>query len=172
VPNQEKVAIVNNLKEMLADMSTVILTDHSGLSVKGISTLRARLREADSRFHVVKNTLFKLAVAGTQVEAAVADLEGPTSIVITKGDPVAAAKALAGFIREFKIPALKGGVVEGRVVTDSEIRALSTIPSRPELLAQLVGGLQSPIAGLVGALQSTVANLVLTLQAVAQKQAA
>jgi large subunit ribosomal protein L10 len=172
VPNQQKVAIVNGLKEMLAEMSTVILTDHSGLGVKDIFALRARLREPDARFHVVKNTLFKLAAAGTQVEAAVADLEGPTSVVITKSDPVAVAKALAGFIREFKILALKGGMVEGRVVTAAEVQSLSTIPSRPELLAHLVGGLQSPIAGLVRTLQSTVANLVMTLQAVAQKQAA
>jgi large subunit ribosomal protein L10 len=172
VPNQEKVEIVSGLKELLADATTVILTDHSGMTVKQFSTLRSRLRDADTQFRVVKNTLVKLATEGTPVNELVADLEGPTSMAITQGDPVAAAKIIAQFMKESKLLKLKGGLVEGRIVSDKQVQALSTIPPKQQLLAMVVGGLQAPIAGLVGTLQSTLGQLVMTLQAVADKQAA
>jgi large subunit ribosomal protein L10 len=172
VPNQEKIEIVSGLKELLSDATTVILTDHSGMSVKQFSTLRTRLREADATFHVVKNTLVKLATEGTPVQDLVSDLEGPTSMAVTTGDPVATAKIIAQFMKEAKILQLKGGFVEGRIVTQKEVQSLSTIPPKAQLLAMVVGGLQAPIAGLVGTLQGTLAQLVMTLQAVADKQAA
>jgi large subunit ribosomal protein L10 len=172
VPNQHKVELVQGLKDTLAGASTVILTNPTGLSVKNMSVLRSRLKEADAQFKVVKNTLFKLAADGTPVADLVADLEGPTAAAVTQGDPVAAAKALAGFIKEFKLLSFKGGFVEGRVISAAQVQELSTIPPRQQLLAMVVGGLQSPIAGLVGTLQSTLASLVMTLQAVADKQAA
>ncbi|MDO8589456.1 MAG: 50S ribosomal protein L10 [Armatimonadota bacterium] len=168
MPNQEKVEIVNSLKELLSDASTVILADHTGMSVKQFSTLRSRLRENDTQFRVVKNTLLKLAAENEAVKEIVADLEGPTSIAVTRGDPVATAKVLATFMKESKLLILKGGVVEGRPVSAEQAAALATIPPRPVLLAQVVGGLQAPIAGLVGTLQSTLAGLVMTLQAVAE----
>jgi large subunit ribosomal protein L10 len=172
VPNQEKVEIVSGMKEMLADATTVILTDHSGMSVKQFSTLRNRLREADAKFHVVKNTLVKLATEGTPVHDLVANLEGPTSMAVTHEDPVAVAKIIAQFMKESKLLGLKGGFVEGRIVSAKDVQVLSTIPPRQQLLAMVVGGLQSPIVGLVGTLQGTMAQLVMTLQAVADKQAA
>ena len=172
MPNQQKVQIVSDLKEALADAPTVILTDPTGLNVKNISLLRSRLREADTRFRVVKNTLFKLAAEDTPVKDVVAGLEGPTAIAVTHGDPVAAAKVLAAFHREFKLLTLKGGLVEGRAVSADDVQSLATIPSRPELIGQVVGGLQAPISGLVGTLQSTLGSLVMTLQAVADKRAA
>jgi large subunit ribosomal protein L10 len=172
VPNQQKVDIVSGLKEMLDGASTVILTDHSGMSVKQFNTLRSRLREADAQFHVVKNTLVKLAAEGTPVQELVPDLEGPTSMAVTKGDPVSVAKTIAQFSKESKLLHLKGGMVEGRMVSPADIQMLATIPPRQQLLAMVVGGLQSPIAGLVGTCQSTLASLVMTLKAVAEKQAA
>ncbi|MDO8684232.1 MAG: 50S ribosomal protein L10 [Armatimonadota bacterium] len=172
MPNQEKVEIVGSLKELLADATTVILADHSGLSVKQFSNLRSRLRESDSQFRVVKNTLLKLAAADTPVKELVENLEGPTSVAVTREDPVATAKALADFTKEFKLLSIKSGLVEGRIVSAEQVHALAKIPPKPILLAQVVGGLQAPIAGLVGTLQSTLASLVMTLQAVADKQAA
>lgn len=172
MPNQEKVEIVNGMKDLLAGATTVILTDHTGMSVKQFSTLRSRLREADAQFRVVKNTLVKLATQGTPVQDLVSNLEGPTSMAVTQEDPVAVAKIIAQFMKESKLLQLKGGFIEGRIVSIEDVRSLSTIPPKPQLLAMLVGGLQSPIAGLVGTLQSTLGSLVMTLQAVADKQAA
>lgn len=172
MPNQQKVEIVGKLKDMLTDVPTLILTDPTGLNVKSISTLRARLREVDSEFHVVKNTLVKLASEGMPVQEVVADLEGPTAIALTRSDPVAMAKAITGFAREFKLLSIKGGLIEGRAATPQQVQGLATIPPRPQLVAMVVGGLQSPISGLVGTLQSTIASLAMTVQAIAEQKAA
>ena len=171
MPNQEKVEIVQSLRQLLEETPSVILADHSGLSVKAISVLRSRLKESNTQFKVVKNSLFELAAKGGPVEELVAGLEGPTALALTR-DPIGAAKALASFIREFKLLSFKGGMVEGRALSAQQAQSLSTLPPKEQLVAMVVGGLQAPISGLVGTLQSTLASLVMTLKAVAEKQAA
>jgi large subunit ribosomal protein L10 len=132
-----------------------------------------KLRESGAQFKVVKNTLFKLAAQGTAVEPLTGSLAGPTAVASTDGDPVAVAKALVDFARESKgLISIKAGAVDGAVLSADQINALSKVPPKQVLLAQVVGGLQSPITGLVGTLQSQIAGLVMTLQAVAGKQAA
>jgi len=120
----------------------------------------------------VKNTLFKRAAVGTPVEKLVEKLEGPTAVATTSDDPTAAAKALLAYIRETRSPLkIKGGIVDGQILDPNGVQALSTLPGKPQLLAMVVGGLQSPIYNLVGTLNGLIVQTVMTLQAVAEKKA-
>jgi len=170
-PRPEKVQAVAELRKLLS-ASTVILTDYQGLDVKGISGLRKKLREAGAGCRVVKNTLFKLAASDTAVAPLAEGLAGPTAIVYTDEDPVAAAKALEGFAKAVKAVKVKSGLVDGHVLNAAQLEELAKIPPKQQLYAMVVGGLQSPITGLVGTLQSMIAQLVMTLQGVADKKAA
>lgn len=170
-PKPEKIEEVAELQQIL-NAGTLILTDFQGLDVKGISALRKKLREAGSGYRVVKNTLLTRAAADSAVKPLTEGLMGPTALVYTDDDPVAAAKALQEFAKASKILKIKSGMVDGTVYGPEQIEALASIPPKQQLYAMVVGGLQSPITGLVGTLQSMMGQLVMTLQAVVEKQAA
>jgi large subunit ribosomal protein L10 len=145
-----------------------ILTDYRGLTVAEITELRKRLRETDAEYHVVKNTLFKRAIADE--ETLNLYLEGPTAIAFALTDPVAPTKVLLDFIREKRKAAVKVGWIDGRVFDEEQLTTLSKLPPREVLIAQVVGGIQAPITGLVGTLQGIISSFVYTLQAVADKR--
>lgn len=170
-PAAAKVEIVDDLKALVGQTSAAILTDYRGLSVADLTDLRKKLRAVDAEFRVVKNTLFKRAADG---QMPVADMEtflaGPTAIGFAKSDPVGAAKVLVDFVRDHKAISLKAGVMEGKVLDTAQVEALSKIPSREILISQMLGSLNSPIAGLVGTLNGILSNFVFTLQAIADKQ--
>jgi large subunit ribosomal protein L10 len=132
--------------------------------------LRRRLRESDASIRVVKNTLLKRAAEGLPAEPLVKDLEGPTALAYTMGDPIGTAKALTSFIREFKLLTIKGGLAEGRLLGPMDVSALANMPPRTVLIAQVVGGLQSPVSSFVSTLQQLYAGFVYTLQSVADKK--
>lgn len=166
-PRPEKVQEVADLRRILESSKATILADYRGINVKTMSVLRTRLREADASFRVVKNTLIKLAAQGLPAQRLVENLEGPTAIAYTGADPVNVAKAIAAFVKQYRLLAVKGGLAEGQVLGPEQVQALAAMAPRPVLLAQLVGGLQSPVASLVGTLQQLYGGLVLTLQGVA-----
>lgn len=170
-PRADKVAEVAELKDVLAS-GTVILTDYQGLDVKGVSAVRKKLREAGSGYRVVKNSLFELASVGLPAEKLTEGLVGPTAMVYTTEDPVAAAKALQEFSKGAHPVKVKSGVVDGHLMTADQIVALSKIPAKPVLYGMVVGGLLSPITGLVGTCQQLISGLVFTLQGVADQKAA
>jgi len=117
---------------------------------------------------VVKNTLARRALGDAQVEGGgglESHLAGPTGLVLAGADPAAAAKVLADFAREFEKPAIKVGLVDGRAVTPDQVKRLASLPTRVELLAQLGGALQAPMAGLVGALNGVLMNMAGALEA-------
>lgn len=170
-PRADKAAEVADLKEVLAS-GTIILTDYQGLGVKSISTMRKKLREAGSGYRIVKNSLFELAATGLDAEKLTEGLVGPTAIVYTNEDPVAAAKALQDFTKGAQAIKVKAGVVDGHLLSAAQISDLAKIPGKQQLYAMVVGGLQSPITGLVGTMQQMISQLVFTLQGVADKKAA
>lgn len=172
MPKEEKIKAVQELREKIEGSNSLLLTDYRGLTVSEITTLRRTLREKGADYKVVKNTLFKLA-AEKLADSGVCDLlAGPTAVAFVHNDPIASAKAIMDFTRDHKELEVKGGYVEGRLLTADQVQALSKIPPKQVLLAQLVGSIQSPIAGLVGTLQGLMSNLVYTLQAVADQKAA
>jgi len=171
----QKQEMVTALAARLRRSSTVYVTDFTGLDVAKITLLRRRLRQAGggggTDFVVVKNTLARRALADAQVQGLEAHLAGPTGLVLAGADPVAAAKVLADFAKEFEKPAIKVGLVDGKTVTPDLVRRLASLPTKHELLAQLGGALQAPMAGLLGALNGVLMNMVGALEALRTKRA-
>lgn len=172
MPRQDKLELVQELREDIEGASALILTDYRGLTVKEITALRRKLREAGADFRVVKNTLFRLA-AGELTERGLGQLlMGPTAVAFVHNEPIAPAKAIVGFAHEHKALSIKGGFIEGYLYSADQIQALSKVPPREVLLAQMIGSIQLPVSNLVGTLQSLISNLVYTIQAVSDKKAA
>jgi large subunit ribosomal protein L10 len=168
IPTAEKEQAIQELSDLIGRSKGAILTDYRGFTVSEITELRKRLREKGAVYHVVKNTLFKRALQDG--EGLNQYLEGPTAIAFALEDPVAPTKALLDFIKEKKKGEVKAGYIEGVVYTEPQVDALSKLPPRDVLIAQVVGAIQSPITSLVGTLDGIISNFVRTVQAVADKQ--
>jgi len=146
----EKDRLVAELKEKLNGAKALYYTDFTGLNVKRMTDLRRRLRRANVEYVVIKNTLALRAVNESGLVAT--RLKGQTGLVIAR-DAVAAAKVLADFAKENdQRPAVKGGLLDGRTLDEAQVKKLATMPSREQMLAELGGGLQAPMAAFVGAL--------------------
>ena len=168
---EEKVRVIEELAEKLRGGSAV-LVDYQGMDVAQSTQLRARSREAGVEFVVAKNTLTRRAAGEAGVEDLSEYLVGPTALAFSE-DPVASAKLMAEFADQVESFALKGGLLEGgRVLDEAEIVALSRLPGREQLLAQVVGGISSPLTGLVNVLNNTVQGLVVALNQIAEQKGA
>ncbi len=144
----QKEQIVAELSDKIKDAKALYYTDFTGLNVKRMTELRRRLRKAGVEYVVIKNTLALRAVNGTGLAAD--RLTGPTGVVIGM-DPVTAAKVLADFAREHEQkPQVKGGLLDGRRIDTDQVKQLATPPPREQMLADLAGGLQGPLAAFVG----------------------
>lgn len=161
----EKGAVVSGLKERLARASTIYVTDFTGLKVKNVTELRRRFRGLGVEYVVVKNTLAQRALKDVSVSGLDGVLGGPTGLVLAGADPIAAAKVLADFQKEFERPAVKAGLVDGRVVTAADVKRLATLPSREQLLSQIAGAFQAPLAGFVGVMSSLLYQMAGALEA-------
>jgi large subunit ribosomal protein L10 len=164
----QKQEMVTALAAQLERSPTVYLTDFTGLDVARITDLRRRLRAAGVEYVVVKNTLARRALTDAQRAGLEPHLAGPTALVLGGrggADPTSAAKVLADFAKEFEKPTVKVGLVDGKVVTPEQVKRLAALPTKRELLAQLGGALQAPMAGFAGALNGVLMNMVGALEA-------
>ena len=165
MPTQQKIAQVEEIKGWIEGSTIAISTDYTGMSVTAMTELRKALRESGVRYHIVKNTLAHLAAEASGKPAIKEIIEGPTGLAFGYEDPTEPAKALADFIRTSRLSLkIRGGVMEDRKLTDKEVNALATMPSRDQLIAQLLGQMQGPISGLVYVLNGPVAGLARVLQ--------
>ncbi|MCD6361628.1 MAG: 50S ribosomal protein L10 [Armatimonadetes bacterium] len=169
-PNEEKKQLVAQVRERLADTSSIYLMEFPGLTVAQISELRRRIIDAGGRMYVIKNRLFKRAIEGTEFEPLADVLIGPNAATFCGDDPIGPLKALAEFLDENEMPPVKAGLVEGRLLSDAELDRLSKIPGRDELIAMVVGGIGGPVTDFVFTINALVSDLVYTLQAVADKK--
>jgi large subunit ribosomal protein L10 len=172
VKREEKARVIQEIAEKLRGNSAV-LVDYQGMNVAQSTQLRARSREAGVEFVVAKNTLTRMAADEAGVEDLSEYLVGPTALAFSE-DPVASAKLMAEFAGQVESFTLKGGLLEGgRVLNEADVVALSRLPGREQLLAQVVGGISSPLTGLVTVLNNTIQGLVVALGQIAeQKQSA
>src|SRR5271168_2084356 len=171
VTRAKKVAAVEKLGGELQSASSVIVATYSKLTVTQDFELRKALRPTGAKYRVVKNTLAELASKGTKVEPVLKDLTGVTSIAYTSGDPVALAKALSKYAKDNPEFTFKAGVVEGRVVSINEIKALATMPSKEELYAKLLFLINAPAQRLVTVMNAVGRNLAVVVdQGVQQKK--
>ncbi len=168
----ERQETVETLTEQLRTSPNLYVTDFSGLNVLRMTEFRRRLRAAGVRYVVVKNTLAQRALAANSVTGLDDQLTGPTGLVLAGQDPVAAAKVLSDFAREFEKPTIKGGLVDGRTVTPVQVKRLAELPSREQLLGQLAGTLQAPLAQFAGAMNGMLYQMVGALEALRTQRSA
>ncbi len=154
---ESKKARVEELTELLKNSVSCVLVDYKGISVADDTKLRRELREANVNYFVEKNTMLKFAFHNIGMDCFDDVLNGTTAIAISNDDQTAPARILGKFAEESKSDfALKAGCVEGEFYNAEKVMALSKIPSRDVLLAQLVGSLQGPIQKLAALLQAVV----------------
>ncbi len=168
----QKAAAVEEVATQIQESEAVFAVDYRGISVPQAAELRIKLNEAGARFRVVKNTLTQLSADKAGAESLKELLQGPTAFTFVAaegGDVALAAKALAQFRRETDLLEFKGGVMSGEVITADQITALSRLPAREVLHAQLVAMVASPITGLVRGLNALIAGLAIQLQQIAEQ---
>jgi large subunit ribosomal protein L10 len=161
----ERQETVESLTEQLRSSPNLYLTDFTGLNVLRMTEFRRRLRATGVSYIVVKNTLAQRALAANSITGLDDHLAGPTGLVLAGKDPVAAAKVLSDFVREFEKPTIKIGLIDGRPVTSDQVKRLASLPSREVLLSQLAGAMQAPVAQLAGVLNGMLYQMVGALEA-------
>jgi large subunit ribosomal protein L10 len=166
----EKASIVSDLAEKLNRSPFVLVTDYQRMKVDQFGDLRNRLAPAGAEVRVVKNSFLKRAMIGSGLPDVADKLSGQTAIVMGQKDVAPVAKILKTFAAEFKVAALKIGVIDKSILSAQEIEALADLPSREVLLAQLLGLLMSPATKLVRLLNEPGASLARLLNAKAQKE--
>ena len=170
---EKKKSIVEDLHERFSKSKVLIVTDYKGLDVTTINALRRKLREADVEYKVVKNSLMVRAAEDTDIDLIKESFKGPNAIAISYDDPVAPAKVLTDFAKENQKLEIKLGVMNGKVMDQDAIKALSALPSKEALIGQLLSVINGVPTGLVRTLNAVPGGFVNVLQALKdQKEAA
>jgi large subunit ribosomal protein L10 len=168
----EKQTLIDNLHEEFGRSPHAILVDFRGLSVPAVTEFRRKVRQAGSRYRVVKNSLALRAVKNTPLEALGPKFDNTTGVAYTGADPVALAKVLMDFAKDNPSLVVKGGLVSGSTMLDAAgVKALSTMPSLPELRSKLLGLLNAPASTLVRLLNTPASQMVRVLKAHEEKAA-
>jgi large subunit ribosomal protein L10 len=169
----QKKKIVQELHDKFARSKIVIVTDYKGLNVTTIDHLRRRLREAGIEYRVVKNSLLVRASDKTDVAAIKDYFVGPSAVALSYDDPVAPAKLLTEFAKEYDKLEIKGGVLNGKALDPNAVKSLSALPSREVLLGQFLSVLVGVPTSMVRALNNVPQRLLNVMLAVKeQKEAA
>lgn len=169
ISREKKEQLVADYVDKLSRSNAIFLTDYRGLTVSQLESLRIRVREAGGGYRIIKNTLAVRALQAASLPVPEAILNGPIALGFAYQEVPAVAKVLDDFARETDILRIKGGVMEGRVLSPAQVNSLATMPPREVILAQLLGLIQQPgnrVAGIVNAAGS---KLAATIKAYAEK---
>jgi ribosomal protein L10 len=166
---QERVA---SLEGLMTRSQLAVVSDFTGLNVKDMTELRRRLQAVGGDYTIAKNTLVKKALQDSPILAEAAPLfKGPSGLILGFDDPVGPVKVLVDYQKEKKRDlGIRGGVLEGRRVSPADLQAIATLPSREEMIAKLMGSMQSPAQGVVVTLSGVARNLVQVLEAVRKQK--
>jgi len=159
---KDKERLVTELADRLRSAQSLIVTDYRGLSVKQIDDLRTKLLEHGVRYTVVKNTLTRLAAEQADAKELLELLDGPTAIAFldTEADPAAAAKVLNEVAGTGRVLVIRGGLLDGKTITEGDVKNLASLPPTDVLRAQLAGALAAPLATIVGLFTAPLRDLV------------
>lgn len=163
----EKSFFVQNLTEELKSAKSVILINFAGMSVKTQQELKKRLKEANARMLVVKNTLFRRAAKEAKMTKEVLTdtvLTGQTALILADNDPFAPLQVLGKFAAEFEVPRFKVGLIEGVFQDTDTLEKVSKLPGKNVLVAQAIGAIAAPMYGIVAVLQGNMQKLVYILE--------
>jgi len=170
VTKAKKAEDIQKLKADLEKASSMIVGTFSKLTVAKDYELRKTVRSAGARYRVVKNTLARKASEGTKVAEALKSLKGVTSIAYTEGDPVALAKALSKYVDDNPEFSFKAGVLEGRVISMNEVKALATMPSKEEIYSKLLFLINAPAQRLVTVMNAVGRDLAVVINQGVEKK--
>ena len=143
--NQKKEEVTKLANEM-KEAKLILLTDYRGINVEDVTKLRTELRNANAKYTVIKNNITKRALAEAGIEGLEEKLEGPTAVIMNNEDYLTPTKAIYNFTKNNDYYKIKGGVIEGKVMTTEEIITIAKLPSREDLLSMLAGALLANIS--------------------------
>ena len=165
----EKSATIEEIAAQIEASEAIFAVDYKGISVPQAAELRAKLRESDASFRIVKNRLSKIA-AGKAGEERLDDLlKGPTALTFVRGDTAQAAKTISSFSKENDVLTFKGGFMEGLSLDEDRFKAIAKLPGREVLIGQFAGVVASPLTGLVRGLGSLIQGLASQLGQIADQ---
>jgi len=167
--NETKQNAVKEIKLLLENADDVLFTDFRGLSVAEITQLRNILREVETEYRVVKNNYTRIAMQEMGLPDVSGFLFGPTALALLRKEAGPVAKTILDFGRNASV-SIKGGVVGGKVFSHDQVKALSALPSRDQLMALLMGTMNAPLQNLTNCLNGVMQKLVQTLKAIADKK--
>jgi large subunit ribosomal protein L10 len=165
---EQKAAVVEEIAGQMQASEAIFAVDYRGITVAQAADLRGKLRDADAKLRVVKNSLSERAADQAGVSELKPMLQGPTALAMVKGDVALAAKALSDAARALGILEFKGGLMNGSALSPADIQSIARLPSRDVLNAQLVGTIAAPLTGLVRTLNALIAGLAIQLQAITE----
>lgn len=167
----DKSELIDKVANELKGAKSVVLVNFAGMGVKTQQELKSRLKEAGSKMLVVKNTLLKLAMDKANIDSKDVDesvLTGQTALIVGNEDPISPISVLGSFAKEFELPKMKFGILEGSFQDEVALTKIAALPGRDALLGQVLGSLMSSMYQLVGTLNSPMQGLVYTLSAKAK----
>jgi large subunit ribosomal protein L10 len=165
MPSTQKVERVAALKEQIEGSAALLLTEYRGLTVSDITELRKALREGGARFTVIKNTLMRRALEQTDAAGLGSLFDGPSAVAFVQEDPVAAAKSVTAAAKKFPALVLKGGFVEGRVLSAEEAKSLADLESREVMLSKLAGLMKGEMSRAAAVFQAAQSRFLSLLEA-------
>lgn len=169
ITREAKETAVATLQNQLAELKLVVLTDYRGLTVSEISELRANLRAEGISYQVTKNTLLRLAAKNTEnlKDIDPETFTGPMALALSTEDEVAPARVVFQYAKDHQALEIVGAITgDGQVLTPAEVKALATLPTREQLLGQVVGTIAAPLSGFVGVMGANVRGVVTVLNAI------
>ena len=169
MPTQQKTKAVENLEKQARESTGLLVTSFKALKTVEFNEIRAKLRLLKCEYRVVKNSLTRIALKNAGMSELADMLQGPTALVLERGDAIAATKVIFEFAKTHENLKVNGGYFEGKVLDGKELKAIAALPSREILLAQLLGTLQAPMVNLVSVLQAPMRDLVGVLDQVSKK---
>ena len=169
ISKQEKREVVENYVKWVDQSKALILTEYTGLDMKNMDALRSKVREAGGEFHIVKNTLGKVAFDQVGLEVPEKYLEGSTAIVFAFADAPATAKAITDMAKESEFIQVKGGYLDKQLVSANEIKALAELPPLPVMRAQLLGVIMAPASKLARTIAEPARQLASVFKAYSEK---
>ncbi|MBA2274061.1 MAG: 50S ribosomal protein L10 [Actinobacteria bacterium] len=159
VAKPEKVQAVGEISERLREADAVLLTEYRGLHVSEIADVRDSLRAVDADLKVLKNTLARIAARDAGLEEFASMIGGPTAMAFVRGDVIGAAKALDEAARKYPVLAVRGGILDGKVLNEAQVAQLATIESREVLMARIAGLFNAPAQRMAGVAAGLLHNL-------------
>lgn len=170
MPSKKNVEDLEKIKQDLEDLSAMWIVDYRGLTVKEIQELRRNIRKADAEMKVYKNTLMKIAGKDLDLPEMEVELAGPNAFVFAHNDPVSSAKAINDFAKENDSLNIKGGIMDGQLISADQVKAVASLPSREDIYAMFAGAVSGIARGLATSINGVGRGLAQTVSQVAEQK--